>query len=107
MGCYLHIVKHVILITINNLCCVYFQGHYMGGGAGGESGFISAATSGPASQSGHGDGDDLLGGGDGSVHGGTGSEMGGGCYTGGPGSITGSSLYDLDSAHRSGKLILT
>ena len=75
----------------------------MGGGAGGESGFISAATSGPASQSGHGDGDDLLGGGDGSVHGGTGSEMGGGCYTGGPGSITGSSLYDLDSAHRSGK----
>jgi len=77
------------------------QGHYMGGGAGGESGFISAATSGPASQSGHGDGDDLLGGGDGSVHGGTGSEMGGGCYTGGPGSITGSSLYDLDSAHRS------
>ena len=42
------------------------------------------------------------GGGAGSVHG---SEMGGGggCYTGGPGSITGSSLYDLDSAHPSGK----
>ena len=73
------------------------QGHYMGG----ESGFISAATTQPSSQSGH-DGDG------GSVHG-TGSEMGGagggggGCYTGGPGSITGSSLYDLDSAHPSGK----
>ena len=68
------------------------QGHYMGGGGqGGESGFISAATTQPSSQSGH-DEEILTGTGDGGM----------GCYTG-PGSMTGSSLYDLDSAHPSGK----
>ena len=58
------------------------QGHYMGG----ESGFISASTTQPSSITGH--EDDL--------------ESGANCFTG-PGSITGSSIYDLDSAHVSGK----
>ena len=58
------------------------QGHYMGG----ESGFISASTTQPSSITGH--EDDL--------------ESAANCYTG-PGSITGSSIYDLDSAHVSGE----
>ena len=56
------------------------QGHYMGQ----ESGFISASTTQPSSMTGH---DDNL--------------DDGACYTG-PGSI----IYDLDSAHISGKIIL-
>lgn len=53
--------------------------HYMGGGGGAESGFISASTTQPSSRSGHED------------------NLEDGCYTG-PGSITGGSLYDMDSA---------
>lgn len=58
------------------------QGHYMGG----ESGFISASTTQPSSITGH--EDDL--------------DSAANCFTG-PGSITGSSIYDLDSAHVSGE----
>ena len=63
------------------------QGHYMGGNNP-ESGFVSGAGTGPSSQI----NDDLEG------------EGGMGFHTG-PGSITGSSLYDLDTAHPSGKSI--
>ena len=64
------------------------QGHYMGANTqGAESGFVSGAGTGPSSQVGH---EDLEG------------DGGMGFHTG-PGSITGSSLYDLDTGHPSGK----
>ena len=63
------------------------QSHYMGANNQGvESGFVSGAGTGPSSQVGHDEEGD----------GGTG-------FLTGPGSITGSSLYDLDTGHPSGK----
>lgn len=68
------------------------QGHYMGANnQGAESGFVSGAGTGPPSQAGH---EDLEG------------DGGMGFHTG-PGSITGSSLYDLDTGHPSGKFCIT
>ena len=61
------------------------QGHYMGANNP-ESGFVSGAGTGPPSQV----NDDF--------------EEGGMGFHTGPGSITGSSLYDLDTANPSGKL---
>ena len=61
------------------------QGHYMGANNP-ESGFVSGAGTGPNSQV----NDEI--------------EEGGMGFHTGPGSITGSSLYDLDTAHPSGKL---
>lgn len=60
------------------------QNHYMGA----ESGFISAATTQPSSITGHEDDAETN------------------CYTG-PSSVIGTSIYDLDSAHISGKLEAT